>query len=713
MDTLSRRNFLVATAAAGGGLLLACRVGASRGSAALSDSSSDLFKPNAFVRISPEGVVTVILSYVEMGQGTYTSIPMLVAEELEVPVESIRVEHAPPSDKLYANPIFGLQATGGSTTIRAAFKPMREAGAAARMMLVSAAAQQWNVPAAECRAASGSVTHSSGKKATYGALSEAASKLPVPTEITLKDPRDFTIIGKRAKRLDSPAKVNGTAKFGIDTQMPGMLIATVKACPVWGGTLASVDDSAAKAVKGFRQVVKLDNAVAVVGEHMWAAKQGLAALKITWDEGANASATSAENSAALEQASRKSGAIGKQTGDARAAIARSAKQLEALYEVPFLAHATMEPMNCTVHVQPDQCEVWTGTQVLARAQQTAAEVTGLPPEKVTVHNFLLGGGFGRRLEIDMVTQAVRIGKEVKGPVKVVWTREEDIQNGMFRPNYLVRLGAGLDRQGNPTGWTHRMTGPSILARWLPPAFRNGLDFDAVDGAVDPAYDFPAVLVDYVQLESKVLPTCFWRSVGPYPNTFARESFIDEMAAAAGLDPLAYRQRMLSHNPRALAVLTSAATNGGWGTPVAAGRARGLSLLNAWNTFVAIVAEVEMPTPGDLKVRRLTCAVDCGSTVNPDTVKAQMEGGMTYGMTAALYGEVTVAKGRVEQSNFNNYRMVRMDEAPLIEVHHIPNNEEPGGIGEPATAAIAPAIANAVFALTGKRIRKLPLVKALA
>jgi CO/xanthine dehydrogenase Mo-binding subunit len=717
MDTVSRRNFLIAGAAASGTLLIGCRLGGKPAAAgadtAATSATADLFAPNAYVRVGKEGKVTVILSYVEMGQGTYTSMPMLIAEELDVPLSMVTVEHAPPSDKLYANPVFGLQATGGSTTIRAAWQPMREAGAAARAMLVAAAAQQWGVEASTLRTENGTVIDAGGRTLGYGELAEAASKLPVPTTVTLKDPRDFKLIGTPAKRLDSPAKVNGTAQFGIDVRLPGLKVATVAMSPVWGGKVVKVDSSKAKAVKGFRQVVQLDDAVAVVGDHMWAAKQGLAACVITWDEGANATASSEQNSAALDEASKQPGVTGKKEGDADAAIAGAARKLEAVYEVPFLAHATMEPMNCTVHVQKDRCEVWTGTQVLARTQATAAEVTGLPLEKVVVHNHLLGGGFGRRLEVDWVTQAVKIGKQVKGPVKVVWTRETDMQHGMYRPNYHHRLEAGLDRSGKVAGWKHRVSGPSILARWLPPAFTNGLDFDAMDGAADTPYDWPVMLVDYVHLESKVLPTCFWRSVGPYHNVFAREGFVDELAAAARVDPLEYRRRMLAKNPRGLAAVNLAAKHAGWGTSPGAGRARGIALLNNWNTFVCIVAEVEMPTAGDLKVRRLTCAVDCGSTVNPDTVVAQMQGGMVYGLSAALYGEIAVKDGKVVQSNFHDYQMVRMNESPVIEVYHIPNGEAPGGIGEPATATIAPALVNAVAALTGRRIRKLPILKALA
>jgi len=716
-DQVSRRNFVVVLASAGGGLLLGCRVGdrlqgrSSSGAAALEPPA---FAPDAFVRIDRNGRVTLIVPQVEMGQGMYTSMPMLVAEELEVGLDQIQVEHAPPSDKLYANPLIGFQVTGGSTSVRAMYQPMRNAGATARTMLVAAAAQQWKVDPASCRARKGVVSHPpTGRTLTYGALADAAAKLPVPAKVTLKGPKEFTLIGTPAKRLDSPEKVNGTAVYSIDVRLPGLKIATLAASPVLGGKVASLDDSKAKAIPGVRQIVRLDDLVAVVADHMWAAEQGLAALVIRWDDGPNGKVSTEDVVAGLDAASRKPGVVARKQGTPDSALSGAAKRIEAVYQAPFLAHATMEPVNCTVHVRKDGCEVWTGSQVLSRVQATAAQVTGFPPEKVVVHNHLLGGGFGRRLEVDFETKAVRIAKEVDGPVKVVWTREEDIQHDVYRPYYYDRIAAGMDARGKPVAWTHRIVGPSILARWAPPAFKDGLDGDAVDGSAQLLYDIPAIQVEYVRHEEPVLNTTFWRGVGPTHNIFVVESFIDELAAAAHQDPVEYRRALLGKSPRARAVLDVAAKAAGWGQRLPAGRGRGVSFLySGWDTYLAQVAEVEVSKSGEVRVHRIVCAVDCGIVVNPDIVKAQIEGGVVFGIGGALWGEITLKNGRVEQSNFNNYRVLRINETPAIEVHLVRNNESPGGIGEPGTAVTAPALANAIFAATGKRIRRLPLQKAL-
>jgi isoquinoline 1-oxidoreductase beta subunit len=700
------------------GLLLGCRAGDRAGakSAAAAAAAPDLpaFAPNAFVRIGTDGRVTLIMPQVEMGQGMYTSMPMLIAEELEVSLDQVQVEHAPPSDKLYANPIFGFQATGGSTSVMGFYEPLRKAGATARTMLVAAAAQSWGVEPASCRAEKGSVRHpATGRTLTYGALAEAAAKLPVPAEVKLKDPKEFVLIGTPAKRLDSPEKVNGTAQYSIDVRLPGLKIATLAESPVLGGKVASVDDSKAKAIPGVRQIVRLDDLVAVVGDHMWAAKQGLAALAIRWDDGPNGKVSTEDVVQGLDAASRKPGVVARKQGAADSALSDAAKKIDAVYQAPFLAHATMEPVNCTVHVRKDGCEVWTGSQVLSRVQATAAKVTGFPLDKVVVHNHLLGGGFGRRLEVDFETKAVRIAKEVDGPVKVVWTREEDIQHDVYRPYYYDRIAAGLDARGKPVAWTHRLVGPSILARWAPPAFKDGIDGDAVDGAVHLLYDIPAIQVEYVRHEEPMLNTGFWRGVGVTHNSFVIESFIDELAAAARQDPLAYRRALLGKSPRAMAVLDIAAKAAGWSGKLSPGHGRGIALMySGWDTYVAEVAEVEVSSSGEVRVHRIVCAVDCGTMVNPDTVKAQIEGGVVFGITGALYGEVTLKNGRVQQSNFSDYRMLRMNESPAIEVHLVRNTEKPGGMGEPATAATAPALANAVFAATGKRIRRLPLQKAL-
>jgi len=656
----------------------------------------------------------MIMGQVEMGQGMYTAMPMLLAEELEVGLDQVRLEHAPPDDKLYANPIFHFQATGGSTSVKGLYEPMRRAGATARTMLMAAAAKRWNVDPASCRAERGAVIHTpSHRRLSYGALAAAAAALPIPDNVVLKRPEDFKLIGTPAKRLDTPDKVNGRAQFGIDVRLPGMKIATVAASPVLGGTVAGLDEAKAMAIAGVRQIVKLDDVVAVVADHMWAAKQGLAALAIRWDDGPNAKVSTADVVRELDAASQQPGVVGRKEGDAAAAIAGATVKLDAVYQAPFLAHTTMEPINCTVHVRPDGCEVWTGSQVLARAQATAAQVTGLPLEKVVVHNHLLGGGFGRRLEVDYVTQAVRIAKQVDGPVKVVWSREEDVQHDVYRPYYYDRMAAGLDAHGKPIAWTHRLVGPSILARWAPPAFRNGLDGDALDGAVHLQYDIPAIQVEYVRHEEPVVNTGFWRGVGVTHNTFVIESFIDELALAAKADPFEYRRALLAKSPRARTVLELAAQQAGWGETLPAGRGRGIALMySGWDTYVVQVAELSVSESGEVRVHRIVCAVDCGTVVNPDIVKAQIEGGVIFGIGGALWGEVTLKNGRVEQSNFHDVRVLRMNETPPIEVHLVRNLEPPGGIGEPGTAVTAPALANAIFAATGKRIRKLPLVSAL-
>ncbi len=703
----SRRKFLHAGAAVGGGLLLSLRLPWPDREAEAADSD---FAPNAFIRIGHDGQVALVMPYVEMGQGTYTSIPMLIAEELEVDLKQVRLEHAPPDEKLYGNPLLGgIQATGNSNAIRASWQPLRQAGAIARTMLVAAAAKRWNADPASCRARGGEVLHpATGRRLSYGELAAEAASMPVPDNVALKRPEDFTLIGTPAKRLDSPAKVNGSAVYGIDVRPPGVKIATLAQSPVYGGRLKSVNDAAAKAVRGVRQIVRLDDAVAVVADHMGAAKKGLAALTIEWDEGPHATLTTAEVAGELEKATLNAGAVAQTIGDVDKAMAGAATKVEAIYQVPFLAHATMEPMNCTVHVRQDGCEVWVGSQALARVQAAAAKVTGLPSDKVVARNHLIGGGFGRRLEIDGVTRAVQIAQHVDGPVKVVWTREEDIQHDMYRPCWFDRLSAGLDEKGMPVAWNHRYAGSSVLARWAPPTFKNGLDPDSTEGAINLVYSFPNLHVEYVRVEPPGIPTAFWRSVGPSHNVFVVESFVDELAAAARQDPVAYRLALLDKSPRAKAVLELAAQKAGWGQPLPKGRGRGVSLQHVFATYMAHVAEVEVSPDGVVRVRRVVCAVDCGTVVNPDTVEAQIQSAVNFGITAALYGEISVKNGRVEQSNFDSYRILRMNEAPAIEVHIVRNFEAPGGMGEAGTSAVVPAVANAVFSATGKRLRKMPI-----
>jgi isoquinoline 1-oxidoreductase beta subunit len=702
---LSRRNFLINSAVAGGGLLVSLSLPFDEGRAVGTES----FAPNAFIRIGTDGQIVLTMPYVEMGQGTYTSIPMLIAEELEVSLKQVRLEHAPPNEKLYANPMLGIQATGNSNAIRGAWKPLREAGATARVMLIAAAAQRWGVDARSCHAHEGEVIHTSTwRKLKYGELAVAAAHMPIPKDVALKRAEDFKLIGTSAKRLDASGKVNGTAVYGMDARPPGVKIATLAQSPVFGGRLKHVDDAAAKAVKGVRQIVRLEDAVAVVADHMGAAKKGLEALKIEWDEGTHAGLSTRDVARELEQATLKAGAVAQTIGNADKAMANAATRVEASYQLPFLAHATMEPMNCTVHFRGSECEIWVGTQAIARVQAMAAKAAGLPVEKVIVHNHLIGGGFGRRLEADGAVRAVEIAKQVDGPVKVVWTREEDIQHDMYRPYWVDRIAAGLDKDGKPIAWNNRFAGSSVMARWLPPAFKDGLDPDTTEGAIDLVYALPNVHVEYVRAEPPGIQTAFWRSVGPSHNVFVAESFIDELAAAAGQDAVAYRRALLDHNPRAKAVLDLVAEKAGWSSPLPKGRGRGIALQNVFGSYLAQVAEVEVAKDGSVRVHRVVCAMDCGTVINPDTVQAQIQSGVIFGVTAALYGEITLKNGRVEQANFDTYQMLRINEAPAIEVHVVKSAEPPGGMGEAGTSGIVPAIANAVFAATGKRLRKMPI-----
>jgi isoquinoline 1-oxidoreductase beta subunit len=703
---LSRREFLRAAATASGGLLLSVSLPFAGGRAA-ADATG--FAPDAFIRIESDGRIILTMPYVEMGQGTYTAIPMLIAEELEVELKQVQLEHAPPNEKLYANPLIGVQATGNSNAMRGAWKPMRQAGATARAMLIAAAATRWNVDPASCRAEVGAVLHPpTGRKLPYGDLAADAARLAVPGNVALKRPEDFRLIGTPAQRLDIAGKVDGSAIYGIDVRPLGVKIATLAQSPVFGGRIKSVDDSAARSVNGVRRIVQLDDAVAVVADHMGAAKKGLEALKIEWDDGALAKLDTQAIADELAQASLKSGSVAQSIGDADTALAGATTKVEASYEVPFLAHAAMEPMNCTVHVRKEDCEIWVGTQALGRAQAAAAKTAGLPLDKVVVHNHLLGGGFGRRLDVDGVVRAVEIARHVDGPVKIVWTREEDIQHDMYRPYWFDRLSAGLDEKGMPVAWNHRFAGSSVIARWLPPGFKNGLDPDTTEGAIDLAYDLPNFRVEYVRVEPPGIPTAFWRSVGPSHNVFVTESFIDELAAAAKQDPVAYRRSLLDKSPRAKAVLERAAAKSGWGEPLPPRAGRGVSLQFVFGTYMAQIAEVEIAGDGTVRVRRVTCAVDCGTAVNPNIIAAQIESAIMFGVTAALYGQITLKDGRVEQANFDTYQILRMNEAPAVAVEIIASSAPPGGMGECGTSAVVPAVANAIFAATGKRLRKMPV-----
>lgn len=704
----SRRAFLGGMAAVGGGLLVSFRLSP----ATASPAAADLLAPNAFVRIDRAGRVILILPYVEMGQGAYTSQAQLLAEELEVDLDQVTLAAAPPDESLYSHPVFGDQITGGSAGLRGSWDTLRLAGATARVMLETAAALRWGVECSECAARRGEVVHEvSGRRATYGALVDDAARLPVPLDIMLKDPASYKLIGRSVKRVDTPEKVTGAAKFGIDALPDGVKFAAVAACPVFGGRLGTVDEQPALRVRGVRQVVKLDDTVAVVADHTWAARKGLAALDISWNEGNNATLDTARLVADCDAALEREGVVAAESGDPEAAEVQAASRYEAVFRMPMLAHLAMEPINCTAHVREDGCEIWVGCQRLALARRLAAEALGIPLEKVTIHNHLLGGGFGRRLEADYVAQAVRIARQFEGPVKVTWSREEDVQHDYYRFHNHSRVRVGIDAQQRPVSFSHRIVGPSVMARWLPIFFQNGVDLDMVGGATGP-YRWPTQRVEYVRQEAPPgLATGNWRGVGPTRNVFVVESVIDDLAQAAGRDPLEYRRSLLADSPRALAVLERAADLAGWGRPLPRGRGRGISLLNDFGSYVAEVAEVSVEPSGSLRVERVVCVVDCGVAVNPDVVHAQMEGGIIFGLSAALYGKITVANGRVEQSNFDDSPVLRINETPSIEVHVVDSAEEPGGVGEPGTAALFPAVTNAIFAATGVRLYELPIDRA--
>ena len=675
------------------------------------DVTNGKFAPNAFIRIDETGRTILMMPQVEMGQGIYTAISMILAEELDADWSKVSVLHAPPNDKLYANPVFGLQATGGSTSVRAWWKPLRAAGASARAMLVQAAAAQWQVEPASCTTSKGEVMHAaSGRKLGYGALALAAQSQTAPKDVPVKDPKDFVIIGQPLKRLDTPDKVNGKVVYGIDAILPNMKIAAIANCPVFGGKVGKVDDSAALKVAGVRKVVVLDDAVAVIGDHMWAAKKGLEALKIEWNEGPNAKISTKDIWDDLRKASEKDGAIAKSTGDIAKGLA-SGDKFEASFELPFLAHASMEPINATVHVRPDACEIWTGTQIMTRVQAEAAKAAGVPVDKVIVNQHLLGGGFGRKLEPDMVVAAVKIAKQVDYPVKVIWTREEDIQHDVYRPVYRDQVTATVV-DGKVSAWKYKIAGSAVIARWLPPAFQKGIDIDAVDAAADMPYDFPNFHVEYVRVEPPAVPTGFWRGVGPNNNVFAFECAMDELARKAGKDPIEFRRANLTKNPRALAVLNLVAEKSGWGQPLPPRVGRGVCVQPSFASYLATVVEAEIDDVGEIILRRVTSVVDTGIAVNPDTVKAQIEGGLIFGLTAALYGEITIEKGRVQQSNFHDYRMMRINETPKIDVTVVKSGEAPGGIGEAGVNAGPPALRNALLAITGVALRRLPIDRKL-
>lgn len=711
---INRRTFIQASIVAGGALMIgASSPMASRAEERFGIAPAAEFKPNAFIKIAPDGKVTVVVGQAEMGQGVLTSLPMIVADELEVEWVNVGFEHGPPG-KEFGNPALGGgQITGGSASIKGFFDPLRKAAASAREMLVVAAAQQWNVPAEQCRARNGEVFHPTSRRtAKYGTLLEAAAKVTPPAEPKLKDPKDFKYIGKSIKRLDGPEKVNGSGVFGIDVKVPGMLTATIQFPPVIGGKVKSFDDTKAKAVRGVRNVVRLDSGVAVVADNYWAAKKGRDALNVTWDDGPMA-ANSSDGfyKASVEAANGTKSIDAKKVGDIAAGKTKATKTVEAIYWAPYLAHATMEPMNATADVKADSCTVWSGIQAQQIVQGLVAKVLGIAPEKVTVNNTLLGGGFGRRLG-DYVLDAVRLSKAVGKPVKVVWTREDDMHGDFYRPSAYNKMSAGVDASGKPVFWQHRIVTPSLMATLGPVLFGGAppadqLDGTATEGAHTLPYETQNLHVDWVPINHGV-PVGFWRSVGSSHTAFSTECFLDELAHAAGKDPYQYRLSLLEKHPRFIGVLKLAAEKAGWGKALPKGKGRGIAVHESFDSIVAQVAEVTVGKDGHVKVDRVVIACDCGQVVNPDTVKAQMEGGMVYGLTAALYGDITVKNGRIEQRNFYDYKMLRMNEMPKVEVHIVPSTAKHGGVGEPGTPPIAPAVVNAIFAATGKRLRSLPI-----
>ena len=711
----SRRQFLKAGAAAGTGLIIGMTLPLGNKLARAATGGAAAVDPNAFIRIAPDNSVTVLIKHIEFGQGAFTGLSTLVAEELDADWGQMRAEHAPANAALYNNLHWGpMQGTGGSSSIANAYVQMRQAGAAARAMLVMAAAELWSVSPKDIAVAKGVVSHAaSGKRATFGELADRAAAMEPPADIPLKDPADFILIGKHAPRLDSRAKTRGEAVYTIDKSLPGMLTAVLARPPVFGATVKSFDDSAARAVPGVTDVVVVPRGIAVLGKGYWAAVNGRDALDIEWDESSGETRGSAEMMAEYKALADQPGLVARNDGAVEDALASAAKVLEADYEFPFLAHAPMEPLDCLVQLGPDSCEIWTGSQIPTVDQGAAAAIAGLKPEQVTIHTLLAGGSFGRRAtpNADMVSEAVTVAMAIGGraPVKVVWTREDDIQVGRYRPMYFHRLRAGLDDQGNLIGWHHRIVGQSIL-RNTPFAdflIKNGIDQTSVEGANNLPYGIPNLAVD-LHTTDVAVPVLWWRAVGSTHTAYSAEAFLDELAEAAGRDPVEFRMAMLKDHPRHAAVLKLAAEKAGWGSPLPQGRSRGIALHESFNSYVAQVAEISVAGDGQIKVEKVICAVDCGLAVNPDQVKAQMEGGIGYGLGAILHDAITLDGGRVEQSNFHDYQALRINEMPEVEVHIVPSAEPPTGVGEPGVPPIGPAVANAVYAATGRRIRQLPM-----
>ncbi len=702
--TLRRRDFIKVTASAGAGLVLSFHLPWGEKMAALAQERGSPFAPNAWLRIDKDGTVTITVAKSEMGQGVRTALPMIVAEELDADWSKVKVVQAI-ADKKY-----GSMGTGGSTSVRTSWENLRKAGATARAMLITAAAQTWGVPESTCHTENGVVIHvPTGRRLSYAELVETAARLPVPKDVAVKDPKTFRIIGKRIPRVDTPEKVDGTAMFGIDIRVPGMVYAAVAMCPVFGGKVKAHEDQKALSVPGVKKIVPIDGGIAVVADSTWVAFQGRDALQVTWDEGPNARLSSESIREMFIAASKKSGAVAQKEGDCEAALFSAPKRIDAVYEVPFLAHATMEPMNCVADVRKDGCEIWVSTQDPQGFQAKACEITGLPEEKVIVHTTLLGGGFGRRHEPDVLAHAVQVSKAIGAPVKMTWTREEDMMHDWYRPASYHMLSGGLDGSGNLVAFKHKIVAPSISESKWPGSAKNGLDEGAVEGAVRLPYSIPNFLVEYVMVNTPV-PLGWWRSVYPSQNVFAVESFMDELAYAAGRDPFEFRRSLVTQMPRMKKAMELAAEKAGWGRPLPKGHALGIALSPPafYVTPVVQVAEVSVGTDKQVKLHRVVCSIDCGIAVNPDSIEGQMESGFVYGVTAALKGKITLKDGRVEQENFDDYPILTIDEMPIVETVIVESTEPPSGTGEPGVPAAAPAVANAVFAVTGQRVRTLPI-----
>ena len=706
---VSRRALLKGGLAVGTGLIVGFRLPIAGRRSAFAQPGA--FAPNQWISIDRDGLVTIINSVVEMGQGSITTMPAIVADELDTDLNKVKVIQAPADPKRYGNPVTGTQSYGGSRGVRDHLEMLRKAGAAAREMLMQAGAAEWGVPATEVETDLDTVVHRpTGRRLPYSALVDKAAKLPVPQNPTLKTPDKFRYMGKVMHRRDTPIKVNGSAVFGMDVMVPGMLLASIERCPVFGGKVKSFDATAAKRIKGVKDVVQVTNGIAVVADSFWTALRGRQALKVVWDNGGRADVSSSSIRQGYIDGAREVGQVARNDGDADKALAAGSKTVEATYEVPFLEHACMEPMNATASVKPGSCEIWAPTQSPGGTQQTGAKVSGLPAEKVIVNTTYLGGGFGRRGEQDFILDALETSKAVGAPVKVMWTRPDDIQHGFYRPSTYNVFKASLDGQGNPTAWWNRVVGPGILIQ-KGRAQAGTIDPAAVEGVRNMPYGIPNVRVEWVNRDYGI-PIGFWRSVGPSQNGFIVESFVDEMAHAAGKDPVEFRKSLLARSPRHKAVLELAAAKANWGAPLPAGRARGCAVMFSYGSYVAHVAEVSVAPDGKVRVHKLVGAIDAGFAVNPDQVKAQMEGGGIYALTALLYGAITINRGRVQQSNFDNYPMLRIDEAPVMDTHILDSGAPAGGLGEPGVPTVAPAICNAIFALTGTRIRSLPIQPSL-